>query len=730
MSKPFKIFLWVVAAIVALLLVAVTVLVLTFDPNDYRDDIERIVQRKTGRELQIEGDLALSVFPWLGVELGRTTLADAPGFGDTPMAKIEGVDVRVKLVPLLFDRKIEVGTVELEGMTLNLARNAQGSSNWDDLVEVLAEDAEQAEQAEPQPEPAGGGIDLSDVGIGSVVVSDASLVYDDRQAQQRYAVHSLNLETGELRFDEPIKLKLDFVFDSEQPQLSAKVDLVGLIGADFAAQYYSLDKLTLNVLATGEAIPGGEQQLELTGSARYDAKAGTMAVSDGRLEVAGITLRLGAEGSGLNGGTPQIRGSLSADSFSPRNVLDTLQIEIPAPRDDSVLQKASLDVSFSSNLSSAALPEIRLQLDDTTVTGHATVKDFDTQAIGFGLKLDRIDVDRYLPPETPEDPAPAGDGPAQDIDAIEIPVELLEQFNATGTLEIGRLQISGLTMQDVRLELSAPRQARKTVALDARLYGGSVSTRTQITPGPTPRYDTDTRLDSIAVGPLLSDYAGEALLTGSGEVSLQLATQGRTVGELRRALDGNAALALVDGAIKGFNIGQAIRRARAALQGEQFSASEPAQTDFAALEASGTITDGVFRTSTVDLKNPLFRLSGEGEVDLVEERIDFLAKPTIVATSTGQGGKELEELSGLTIPVRVEGPLNSPELSLDLADALKARARDRAREELEEHEDEIREKLDEKLGSGAADVLRGLFDRKKKQDDSGDPDSGDGDSKL
>ena len=158
MSKPFKIALWIVGVIIVLLIVLAVSVTLMFDPNDYRDDIERITQEKTGRELKINGDIKLSVFPWLGIELGQTTFGNAQGFGSEPFARIDSVEASVKLMPLLFDKQIQIGTVGLNGMGLNLARNEQGVGNWEDLVEKLGEDAESPPEPKPEPptEEAGG----------------------------------------------------------------------------------------------------------------------------------------------------------------------------------------------------------------------------------------------------------------------------------------------------------------------------------------------------------------------------------------------------------------------------------------------------------------------------------------------------------------------------------------------------------------------------------------------
>ena len=146
MGKLIKWLFGLVALLVVLLVAAVIVLPMVVDPNDYKDQIVDVVKKQTGRDLQISKDLNLSVFPWLGVETGGVTLSNHKDFGDQPFAQIEELGLRVKLVPLL-SKQIEVDTLVLKGLNLNLVRNKQGATNWDDLA---AKDEKQAEPAQQQ----------------------------------------------------------------------------------------------------------------------------------------------------------------------------------------------------------------------------------------------------------------------------------------------------------------------------------------------------------------------------------------------------------------------------------------------------------------------------------------------------------------------------------------------------------------------------------------------------
>ena len=105
----------------------------TLDLNSYKSLIVKKAQEATGRELVISGDIDHKLFPRLGLTLGSTTFGNAEGFGDQPMASIEEVDINVAVLPL-FKGKIEASKVKLHGLTMNLHKNAQGVSNWDDLI--------------------------------------------------------------------------------------------------------------------------------------------------------------------------------------------------------------------------------------------------------------------------------------------------------------------------------------------------------------------------------------------------------------------------------------------------------------------------------------------------------------------------------------------------------------------------------------------------------------------
>ena len=130
--RPLRIVAYVAAGLIGLIVIGLVLVVVFVDPNDYRDDIEKLVEEKTGRELTLSGDLKLSVFPWIALESGPASLGDAKGFGPEPFVAIRDARVGVRLLPLL-SGKVEVGNVRLDGARIRLITDENGRNNWADL---------------------------------------------------------------------------------------------------------------------------------------------------------------------------------------------------------------------------------------------------------------------------------------------------------------------------------------------------------------------------------------------------------------------------------------------------------------------------------------------------------------------------------------------------------------------------------------------------------------------
>ena len=97
------------------------------------------------------------------------------------------------------------------------------------------------------------------------------------------------------------------------------------------------------------------------------------------------------------------------------------------------------------------------------------------------------------------------------------------------------------------------------------------------------------------------------------------------------------------------------------------------------------------------------RLGGEGDIDIGNENLNYLVRATVVGTAAGQGGKELTELRGVTVPVRLTGPFTAPQYKIDFSGI----AASAAQAVVEGKKEEIKAKVQDQV----QDKLKGLFGR-------------------
>ena len=111
-------FIFLVIALIALL-----AFVATFDANNYKSQIVEQVENATGRDFRIDGDINLSVFPWIGLKVEGVSLGNAEGFSAPQFASIKQIDVRVNVLPLL-KKQVQINTIRLHGLDVSLEVDA------------------------------------------------------------------------------------------------------------------------------------------------------------------------------------------------------------------------------------------------------------------------------------------------------------------------------------------------------------------------------------------------------------------------------------------------------------------------------------------------------------------------------------------------------------------------------------------------------------------------------
>jgi len=307
MSKLLK----VVASLVLLLVAVVIIAPMVVDPNDYKEEIQQLVKEKTGRELLIKGELSLSVFPWVGVGISQVSLSNADGFKESHFAEIELAEVKVKVLPLL-TRKIDVSTVVLKGLQLNLAKNKAGLSNWADMVKPSSEKVEK-----PAVVTDGGssGAAIGALAVGGVQVIDANINWTDASKNENYKLINLDLTTQAIVLDKPVGIDLAFTVDSSKPKVTARFELKGDLLINAALNRFDFHDMTLAIDAAGEPIPNGAMKVVLASNLTADlAGLGQLKLKPLSIKFDDSTLEGFASVSNLS--KPAVNFNLSLDTIN------------------------------------------------------------------------------------------------------------------------------------------------------------------------------------------------------------------------------------------------------------------------------------------------------------------------------------------------------------------------------------------------------------------------------
>lgn len=715
MGRTLRILAIIVVLLFVIPLAAVAAFYLFFDPNDYREQIAGYVEDQTGRSMSIDGDLGVTFFPWLGITVDDVSLANAEGFEPDNMAEIEQAVLRIQLLPLL-RRELNLDTARLDGLDLHLARDEEGRTNWDDIVERLEQAPDEAPSEAPDEPRDDQGLDWQ---LAGVEARDARIVWEDATVPARYVISDAHLSAGAVGLGEATDLELAFHLESDQPELSGPVELTGelAIAPDFATA--SASDLELAAKLSGEGVPGGEFDGRLAiPTLEWHGDEERLRIPDLTVNAYGIEAAAEVTGERL-AEAPRFAGQLTIQPFNARELMTSLDLEPPETADPDALSRIAFTTAFEGSTTDAAMEDLELTLDDTQLTGGAEISNLDaTPHYGFELTAGELDLDRYLPPEGDEESGETENGQdegAPDTGEAETPdLAALQNLRADGEVTVERLKGGGLTLEDIAVTVSAEDGRIDLEPVSARLYEGELAAAGAVDAREAdPVLEADAELAGIQIGPLVADLMDEEWLTGRGDLTFDISATGLTPDQLTRTLNGNAAVHLEDGTVRGLNIPHLVRDARAILaQEERPDSADDQATDFAELTATAEITDGVVRNEDLALRSPLLRANGTGEADLPASELDYLLEVRLVESMEGQGAEDGDG-DGITIPIRIRGSFADLRIRPELEDALRERAREELDEEVEElrsRGEEEREEIEERLEEELKGRIRGLFE--------------------
>jgi len=627
---------WMLGIVVGLLVLVIALLLIVpqfIDIQKYKPEIEKQAEQATGRPFSIEGNLRLSLFPWAVIGLSEVHLGNPPGYKEMDLLYVKSFDVEVKLLPLI-SKDVQVKRFVVDGLTVNLEKNKQGRGNWEGLGKTpdKAPPAPPKDTTRKPEEKTEGVFPLKALEVEEFAVKNASFIYLDQGTGEKKEISGLTMTLQDVSLDRPIRFMLTALLDNQPLSVEG---LLGPVGRDLGVAKIPLD-VTLKAFK--------EVNVSLKGN--------------------------------VVAATQQFDLVIQAPPFSPRKVFSAMGKAFPVTTSDpDALTKVALKATLKGSPDRVSLSQGALDLDESKLSFSLNAKEFSKPDITFDLNLDKINVDRYLPPSSPKGAAKEEKGKAAPAASKKTDYAPLRKMVVNGTVKVGMLTAMGAKVEDVNVKVNGKNGIFHVDPLTAKVYQGGVSAKSALdVRQDVPKTNVDFQTKGVQAGPLLRDVLKKDFLEGTTNAEASIQMEGDDPDVIKRTLDGKGQFLFTDGAVKGIDLAGMARDAKA-MVGLAKEGGQKSKTDFSELNAPFTITKGLVNTTGTTMTSPLLRVQAIGKANLVDESLDLRVETKLVGSLKGQGDTKQRE--GITVPILVTGTFSSPSFAPDMKGVLEKTIQDR-----------------------------------------------------
>ncbi|TDR18460.1 AsmA family protein [Marinicella litoralis] len=685
MKKLIKWLVGLVAFLALLLVLAVILLPLVFDPNEHKVEIQRAASEQVGRDVSLNGPIEWSVFPWIAINLSDVDIANEKGFKGDFLAQVEQVSVRVKLLPL-FSKQIKIGQVELVHPEINLQVAQSGRSNWQSIVNTLSGTTD-----EVSPDSGSS----SDLEIKGISITQGTLNYTDAPADLQLEMTDLSFQSEAIKAGIPTDMNLtanlNLPIQNLTGQLSAtwKVqNLTSGLGPVFDFSTLDLDGEMDAVLL--KLTTGGEMVVDL---AADSMKINLLTAQYGPMKVS-----TPVRGTQLSSNM-SLSGAAVIDAFTLTELFEAMG----SPVENQANNELSGSGSWSLVGDRLQLNQLKMTLDESSISGDVDVKQLSQMKGQFNLNINQMNMDDYLPNETTSSVAVTNKQETATMDLGQL----------SGQIKMGHLQLMGLQLSDITLNIKTQGKNITVEPLQAGFYQGLIKTELKLQPdNDSGKLQVMHQMKDFQAGDMLTDLMGTDYLTGLGQLIADIKIDEPFSERPFKTANGTLSYQLSDGDIVGIDVFQIMQKSLSLLnKSDVINNNEELKTAFGLMDIQATVSNGVLKTQTLKITSPYFNLDGDVEIDLDQQTIRGTIKPMLTNIPEGVLDKNFEKLLNIRIPVSLRGNLLEPDVSIDIEKLI-----------LESQ----KAKIDEKKEELKEDLFDALLGTKKNKKESNDPITTDG----
>lgn len=449
MYRIIKYLLGVFVFCLLVLTIAASVFVLLIEPNDYKNQIASLLKAQIGRDVTLEGDIELSLFPLISVKTGRIIINNPSNFQEQPFLALNGSEIQIKLWPLLY-KKIEIAGINLIDLTVNLQKKKQGLNNWEDFSVQNSVSPTNKADAYRNGEST---ISLST--IGPINIRGGHVNWDNRLKGSHVELKKIQFNSGQVIIGKPFTINASFTIINTLIKSETNLKISTSSNVDEKLENITFSNTHLNYagynpLSSDAMLNAGLAVDKVT----LNCNSQTLTATGLQLESEGIKLQTDLTVDNVMK-NPIVRSAINIAPFSAQDAIKQLGITLPAMSNPKALTDLSMAFNLHATPNFVEIIGLNLKLDESRIAGSMTLKNFNRPSIFFNFTVDEIDVDEYRAVEDKSRVVKGSKGTNSGADAFAEIMDKVKKFDANGQLIVGKLKINHTLFDDVNLKLSS-----------------------------------------------------------------------------------------------------------------------------------------------------------------------------------------------------------------------------------------------------------------------------------
>lgn len=692
------------------------------DANDYRENIEQQAKQRAGINLSIKGPLSWSLFP-LGLDIHELTVQDQQL---NHFASAKRILAQVDFLSL-FSPKPTIHTLTLEGAQVSLFENAEGHTNWSNILPETEVEPPNTPQQTTTPLESEASVPLGFL-VTELQILDLALTFKSSLKNIDLQVAPVNIVISNIAPDQNVPIDISFAIRDAINQLNidtkVESDLI------FSSDLKKIEVAKFNSEITLHGAITNNQKLLATLNSQLAIDTQNELIDIAFIQASLDSLSFESQLSIKQYGTQaDIGGSIKTKLQALPALLEKLSISLPSRSDPNTLQHLSLNTNFSFKEELLALSSLDLQLDQSTWKGNLSINTL-SKALKAKFNGNKIDLDRYLPIKTD---ATKNDKDAQALNLstdpepsttdnqVILPLETLRDLDINIAFTQDSLSIKKVGITDLGINLSAKNGVLRITNFTAQTHQGTQTLEAQLDARTnTPTWQATSKLSALDLGALSETLAIQksddmGSLSGILNLDATFSASRNTLETLKQSALADAHFELQNGEVKGLNLKALSCEGIALVNRDTISTRNwPLTTSFDTLKGKASLKHQKLK-SDFALTSSALSIDASALLDMASEQVDITMGLKVIGDTDETACRVNEKFKDLAIPARCKGHITTPPAELctldkpRLLDATKHIAVTEGKRKLDK---ELNRALDKHLGDDKAelkDAAKNLF---------------------